>query len=66
MAVVIGAGFAFALGAFCAKIVADALDRHAWVALLVAMLAVAGAARSSGRSPSRPRSSAARRRRWRP
>ena len=35
--VVIGAGFAFALGAFCAKIVADALDRHAWVALVVAI-----------------------------
>src|SRR5690349_4647734 len=30
--VVIGAGFAFALSAFCAKIVADALDRHAWIA----------------------------------
>jgi drug/metabolite transporter (DMT)-like permease len=43
MAVVIGAGFAFALGAFCAKTVADALDRHAWGAV-VGMLAVAAAA----------------------
>src|SRR4051812_22511697 len=43
MAVVIGAGFAFALGAFCAKTVADAIDRHAWGAV-VGMLAVAAAA----------------------
>ena len=43
MAVVIGAGFAFALGAFCAKTVADALDRHAWGAV-AGMLAVAAAA----------------------
>ena len=35
--VVIGAGFSFALGAFCAKIVADALDREAWLAMLVAI-----------------------------
>jgi drug/metabolite transporter (DMT)-like permease len=41
--VVIGAGFAFALGAFCAKIVADAISRHAWGILLVG-LAVAGLA----------------------
>jgi drug/metabolite transporter (DMT)-like permease len=41
MAVVLGAGFAFALGAFCAKIVADAISRHAWV-VAVAGLAVAG------------------------
>jgi drug/metabolite transporter (DMT)-like permease len=37
LTVVIGAGFAFALGAFCAKIVADALDREAWVAMAVAI-----------------------------
>jgi drug/metabolite transporter (DMT)-like permease len=37
LTVVIGAGFAFALGAFCAKIVADALDRHAWAAMVVAI-----------------------------
>ena len=43
--VVIGAGFAFALGAFCAKIVADAIDRHAWAAMAVAIgLAAAAAA----------------------
>src|SRR4051794_8276595 len=35
--VVVGAGFAFALGAFCAKIVADALDRGAWAAAVVAV-----------------------------
>src|SRR3954453_15067423 len=35
--VVIGAGFAFALGAFCAKIVADGIDRRAWVAVVVAI-----------------------------
>src|SRR3954465_8932167 len=45
--VVIGAGFAFALGAFCAKIVADAIDRHAWAALAVAV-GVAGAAAAVG------------------
>jgi drug/metabolite transporter (DMT)-like permease len=43
IAVVLGAGFAFALGAFCAKTVADALDRHAWGAV-AGMLAVAGLA----------------------
>jgi drug/metabolite transporter (DMT)-like permease len=43
IAVVIGAGFAFALGAFCAKIVADGIDRHAWGAV-VGVLAVAAAA----------------------
>jgi drug/metabolite transporter (DMT)-like permease len=37
LVVVVGAGFAFALGAFCAKIVADALDREAWLAMLVAI-----------------------------
>src|SRR4051812_20161691 len=31
IAVVLGAGFAFALGAFCAKILADALDSKDWV-----------------------------------
>src|SRR3954464_14342 len=45
--VVIGAGFAFALGAFCAKIVADAIDRHAWAALAGAV-GVAGAAAAVG------------------
>jgi drug/metabolite transporter (DMT)-like permease len=43
MAVVIGAGFAFALGAFCAKVMADAIDRHAWGAVVL-VLAVAAAA----------------------
>jgi drug/metabolite transporter (DMT)-like permease len=47
LVVVIGAGFAFALGAFCAKIVADAIDRHAWPALAVA-IGVAGAAAAVG------------------
>ncbi|MEA2412137.1 MAG: hypothetical protein QOC77_2698 [Thermoleophilaceae bacterium] len=43
MGVVIGAGFAFALGAFCAKIVADAIDRGAWlgVVLMVGVAAIA-------------------------
>ncbi|MEA2440374.1 MAG: hypothetical protein QOH76_1798 [Thermoleophilaceae bacterium] len=45
--VVIGAGFAFALGAFCAKIVADAIDRHAWAALAIG-LAVAAVAALAG------------------
>jgi drug/metabolite transporter (DMT)-like permease len=31
IAVVLAAGFAFALGAFCAKILADAIDSEAWV-----------------------------------
>src|SRR3954453_21064398 len=35
IAVVIGAGFAFALGAFCAKIVADAIYRQAWLAVVL-------------------------------
>ncbi|MEA2468828.1 MAG: hypothetical protein QOJ57_2954 [Thermoleophilaceae bacterium] len=43
IAVVLGAGFAFALGAFCAKILADAIDRGAWLAA-VAMVAVAAVA----------------------
>jgi drug/metabolite transporter (DMT)-like permease len=38
--VVFGAGAAFALTAFCLKLVADALDRQAWLALLL-VLAVA-------------------------
>jgi drug/metabolite transporter (DMT)-like permease len=47
MAVVLGAGFAFALGAFCAKILADAIDRQAWLAAaamvgLAALAALAG------------------------
>jgi drug/metabolite transporter (DMT)-like permease len=43
--VVTGAGFAFALGAFCAKIVADALDSEAWLAMVVGLgLAAAAAA----------------------
>jgi drug/metabolite transporter (DMT)-like permease len=41
--VVIGAGFAFALGAFCAKLVADGIDRHQWAAV-AAMLVVAALA----------------------
>jgi drug/metabolite transporter (DMT)-like permease len=40
IAVVVGSGFAFALGAFCAKIVADAIYRHAW-GVMVGVLAVA-------------------------
>jgi drug/metabolite transporter (DMT)-like permease len=47
LVVVIGAGFAFALGAFCAKIVADAIDRKAWVAMLVA-IGLAGLAAAVG------------------
>jgi drug/metabolite transporter (DMT)-like permease len=45
--VVLGAGFAFALGAFCAKIVADAIDRKAWLAMLVA-IGLAGLAAAVG------------------
>jgi drug/metabolite transporter (DMT)-like permease len=46
IAVVIGAGFAFALGAFCAKILADAIDREAWLAaaLMVGLAALAALA----------------------
>jgi hypothetical protein len=40
--VVLGAGFAFALGAFAAKLIADAISRHNWAALGV-MGAVAAA-----------------------
>src|SRR3954470_22287009 len=47
LTVVIGAGFAFALGAFCAKIVADAIDRHAWAAMAVA-IGLAGLAAAVG------------------
>jgi drug/metabolite transporter (DMT)-like permease len=43
MAVVVAAGFAFALGAFCAKVLADAIDRHA-AGAAVAFLAVAAGA----------------------
>jgi drug/metabolite transporter (DMT)-like permease len=45
--VIVGAGFAFALGAFCAKIVADAIDRHAWAAMVVA-IGLAGLAAAVG------------------
>jgi drug/metabolite transporter (DMT)-like permease len=38
--VVFGAGFAFALGAFAIKLVADALDRGEWVALPLVLAAV--------------------------
>jgi drug/metabolite transporter (DMT)-like permease len=41
--VVLGAGFAFSLGAFCAKIVADAISRQAWGILLMGLV-VAGLA----------------------
>lgn len=42
--VVFGAGFAFALSAFAIKLVADAIDRQAWAALvLVIAVAAAGA-----------------------
>jgi drug/metabolite transporter (DMT)-like permease len=43
MLVVLGAGFAFALGAFCAKIVADAISRHSWAVVLLGLV-VAGLA----------------------
>jgi drug/metabolite transporter (DMT)-like permease len=44
IAVVLGAGFAFALSAFCAKVLADSLDRGAWLAAaLFVGVAVAGA-----------------------
>src|SRR3954454_1151056 len=42
--VVVGAGFAFALGAFCAKILADAIDREAWLAAVVMVGLAAGSA----------------------
>jgi drug/metabolite transporter (DMT)-like permease len=42
---VVGAGFAFALSAFCAKLLADALTERAWGALvIVAVIAGAGGA----------------------
>src|SRR3954468_7274869 len=47
IAVVLGAGFAFALSAFCAKVLADSLDRHAWFAAVV-FVAVAGAGAFAG------------------
>jgi drug/metabolite transporter (DMT)-like permease len=47
IAVVLGAGFAFALSAFCAKVLADSLDRHAWLAA-VAFVGVAGAGAFAG------------------
>jgi drug/metabolite transporter (DMT)-like permease len=43
IAVVLGAGFAFALGAFCAKILADAIDSETWL-VAVAMVGLAAAA----------------------
>jgi drug/metabolite transporter (DMT)-like permease len=44
-AVIFGAGFAFALSAFCAKLLADAITRHAWgTLLLVATIAAFGGA----------------------
>jgi drug/metabolite transporter (DMT)-like permease len=45
--VVLGAGAAFAVSAFCLKLIADALDRQAWAALVV-VLAVAAAAALAG------------------
>jgi drug/metabolite transporter (DMT)-like permease len=47
LVVVVGAGFAFALGAFCAKIVADAIDRETWAAMVVAV-GLAGLAAAVG------------------
>jgi drug/metabolite transporter (DMT)-like permease len=47
IAVVLGAGFAFALGAFCAKILADALDSKDWV-VAAGMVALAGLAALAG------------------
>src|SRR3954451_13999587 len=44
IALVLGAGFAFALSAFCAKVLADSLDRHAWLAAVAFVgVAMAGA-----------------------
>jgi drug/metabolite transporter (DMT)-like permease len=45
--VVVGSGLAFALGAFCAKIVADAISRHSWE-VLVGVLIVAALASFAG------------------
>src|SRR3954462_3942691 len=50
IAVVLGAGFAFALSAFCAKVLADSLDRHAWLAA-VAFVGVAMAGAFAGTLP---------------
>src|SRR3954454_18252677 len=47
IAVVLGAGVAFALGAFCAKILADAIDRQTWLAAVV-MVALAAVAALAG------------------
>src|SRR3954470_9266362 len=47
LVVVFGAGAAFALTAFCLKLIADALDSGAWGALVV-VLAVAGAGALAG------------------
>jgi drug/metabolite transporter (DMT)-like permease len=44
---VFGAGAAFALSAFCLKLIADALDRGAWLALLL-VLAIAAAGALAG------------------
>lgn len=42
--VVLGAGFAFALGAFCAKIAADAISSETWLAAVLVVLLAAVAA----------------------
>jgi drug/metabolite transporter (DMT)-like permease len=42
--VVLGAGAAFAVSAFCLKLIADALDRGDWSALVVVLLVAAAAA----------------------
>jgi hypothetical protein len=47
LVVVFGAGAAFALSAFCLKLIADALDRGAWGALVL-VLAVAAAGALAG------------------
>lgn len=39
--VILGAGFAFALSAFCAKLLADSLARHAWGPLVAAAVIAA-------------------------
>jgi drug/metabolite transporter (DMT)-like permease len=47
IAVVLGAGFAFALGAFCAKILADAIDSETWL-VAAAMVGLAALAALAG------------------
>jgi hypothetical protein len=44
LVVVFGAGFAFALSAFAIKLMADAIDRGSWAALVSVSLAAAGGA----------------------